>query len=88
MFMYNKWNLTEREIDVAKLVAKGKTNKEIGLTLGIETQTVKFHMTHILKKMNVSSRLLVALRLLGTNERLSFGETKDGALLSGERSWM
>jgi DNA-binding NarL/FixJ family response regulator len=48
--------LTTREIEVLKLVAKGKSNKEIGSELGIAEVTVKLHVGHILIKLKASDR--------------------------------
>jgi len=48
--------LTPRETDVLRLVAAGKSNKEIGVTFAISEATVKVHMTHILEKLKVTGR--------------------------------
>src|SRR5256885_3542499 len=48
--------LSSREIDVLKLMAQGKSNKEIGATLFISEGTVKSHVKAIFAKMNVISR--------------------------------
>jgi DNA-binding NarL/FixJ family response regulator len=48
--------LSSREIDVLKLMAQGKSNKEIGSTLFISEGTVKSHVKAIFAKMNVISR--------------------------------
>jgi DNA-binding NarL/FixJ family response regulator len=48
--------LTAREIEVLKLIAKGRSNKEIGSALGIAEVTVKLHVGHILTKLNASDR--------------------------------
>jgi DNA-binding NarL/FixJ family response regulator len=48
--------LTSRELDVLKLIAAGKSNKEIGSTLQISDVTVKFHVNHILAKLKVNDR--------------------------------
>jgi two-component system NarL family response regulator len=48
--------LSEREIDVLKLMAQGKSNKEIGSALFISEGTVKSHVKGIFAKMNVISR--------------------------------
>jgi DNA-binding NarL/FixJ family response regulator len=48
--------LSAREIDVLKLMAKGKSNKEIGSELFISEGTVKSHVKGIFAKMNVISR--------------------------------
>jgi DNA-binding NarL/FixJ family response regulator len=48
--------LTTREIDVLRAVAQGKSNKEIGETLSISTNTVQVHMRNIFGKLGVSDR--------------------------------
>ena len=48
--------LSEREIDVLKLMALGKSNKEIGSALFISEGTVKSHVKRIFAKLNVISR--------------------------------
>ena len=48
--------LTDREADVLRLVARGKSNKEIGSTLFISEFTVKGHLRNIFPKLNVLSR--------------------------------
>lgn len=57
----NPQSLTEREIDVLRLVAGGKANKEIALALTIGEQTVKTHVSNILMKLGVQSRTQAAL---------------------------
>jgi DNA-binding NarL/FixJ family response regulator len=49
-------SVSEREIDVLKLMAKGKSNKEIGSTLFISAGTVKSHVKSIFVKLKVNSR--------------------------------
>lgn len=53
--------LTERETEVLRLLAVGKSNKEIAHTLSIGETTVKTHVSSILGKLNVSSRTQAAL---------------------------
>jgi len=48
--------LTPREMEVLRLVVRGKSNKEIGVALDISEATVKVHMTHILEKLKVTGR--------------------------------
>jgi two-component system NarL family response regulator len=49
-------DLTPREVDVIRMVVRGKSNKEIGNVFNISESTVKVHMTHILEKLKVSGR--------------------------------
>jgi DNA-binding NarL/FixJ family response regulator len=50
-------SLTEREIDVLKLVAKGLSNREISEELYISENTVKNHVRNILEKLHLHSRM-------------------------------
>jgi DNA-binding NarL/FixJ family response regulator len=49
--------LTERELDVFRLIARGLSNTEIGRELYISDTTVKTHITHILQKLNLRDRV-------------------------------
>ena len=53
--------LSERELDVAKMIRLGENNKTIASTLHISERTVKAHLTSIFRKLNVSDRLHLAL---------------------------
>jgi len=53
--------LTKREDDIAALVAKGYTNQEIAKKLYLSEHTVKNHLFRMFDKLNVSSRVEVAL---------------------------
>ena len=48
--------LTGRELDVIRLIVAGASNKTIAEELVISMSTVKSHVSHILNKLNVSSR--------------------------------
>ena len=54
-------NLSPREMEVLKLVAKGMSNKEIGAALHLVEGTVKVHLTNILAKLGVSDRTQAVL---------------------------
>lgn len=53
--------LTNRENDVLKEIAKGKSNKEIAASLYITEKTVKTHVSNILSKLSLADRTQVAL---------------------------
>lgn len=54
-------DLTARELDVLRLIADGADNAAIGRTLSISTHTVKQHVTNILEKLEVRSRVQAAV---------------------------
>jgi DNA-binding NarL/FixJ family response regulator len=56
--------LTDREKQVLGWLARGKSNKEISQALALSEQTVKTHVSHILKKLNLPSRTQAALYAL------------------------
>lgn len=58
-------SLTSREREVAVLASNGSVNKEIARELGITERTVKFHLSLIFEKLNVSDRLQLALLAKG-----------------------
>lgn len=49
-------SLTEREMDVLKLIVAGQSNREIGQELSITEGTVKAHVNNLLGKLNVNDR--------------------------------
>ena len=53
--------LTPRETDVLRLLAEGKSNKQIGADLGVGENTVRTHVSSILAKLGVQSRTQAAL---------------------------
>ena len=55
-------HLTAREHDVVRLVADGRSNDEIGATLGIGSKTVETHLSRIFERFGVSSRTELAAR--------------------------
>jgi NarL family two-component system response regulator LiaR len=58
--------LTKREIDVARLVAEGRSNHEIALELVISDKTVKTHVSNILSKLNLADRTQLAIHAIRT----------------------
>jgi HD-GYP domain-containing protein (c-di-GMP phosphodiesterase class II) len=57
--------LTDREVEVLRLVARGLTNKEVAVELGIATKTAGHHVQHVLEKLGVTTRAaatMIAMR--------------------------
>ena len=55
-------SLTDRELDVLRLAAKGFTNKAIGVQLAISDRTVQGHLAHIFAKLQATSRTEAVMR--------------------------
>ena len=71
--------LTEREIAVLRLIARGLTDQDIAHNLSITIRTVRFHVSNILSKLHVANRTQAALYAL--QEGLSDLENLDNARL-------
>jgi two-component system, NarL family, response regulator LiaR len=54
-------HLTDRELDVIRLIAKGRSNKEIAQDLVLSEKTVKTHVSNILQKLHLADRTQAAL---------------------------
>ena len=61
---YKFQNLTDREMDVIKLISKGMSNKKISAELLISERTVKNHVSSILKKLSVNDRTQALIKSL------------------------
>jgi NarL family two-component system response regulator LiaR len=70
--------LTEREVEVLQVVAKGKSNQEIAAELMISEATVRTHVSNILGKLHLASRTQAALYAL--REGLASLDDVDGEL--------
>ncbi len=58
-------NLSPREREILRHIARGASNKEIARALEIAETTVKIHVQHILRKLNLSSRVQAAVLASG-----------------------
>ena len=54
-------SLSKRENEVALLLARGDTNREIAKALGVSIKTVDTHRGHVLKKMQLRNNVALAL---------------------------
>ncbi len=77
--------LTARELAVVDGVVQGMTNREIGARLHLNEQTVKNHMTSILRKMRLYDRLHV-LRLATQEGWIRFGQDTADSSADGDAS--
>jgi DNA-binding NarL/FixJ family response regulator len=68
--------LTERELEVARLVVDRKTNSQIAAALYLSPKTVETHIRHLFQKLEVSSRVEVARAVEGA-DRASRGATTE-----------
>jgi len=59
--------LTDRELEIVRLVASGFRNKEVGNTLSISERTVKTHLTNIFQKLGVRDRVGLVMYALRNN---------------------
>ena len=59
-----KHDLTERELEVLRLIAQGKSNKDISEELVLSEKTVKTHVSNILQKLHLSDRTQAAVYAL------------------------
>jgi len=61
----SKWkSLTKREREVVKYLAQGLNNKDLALSLSISQKTIEFHITNILRKLEMNSRAEVIVWIL------------------------
>jgi DNA-binding NarL/FixJ family response regulator len=53
----NPWGLTEAELEVLRYVGRGLSNAEVGRVMSIERRTVRTHLSHLYRKMGVSTHV-------------------------------
>lgn len=61
---YQKYNLTNREIDVCNLLLENYTNRQIASMLGLSENTVKYYSKNIYKKLNIYSKRDISAKLI------------------------
>ncbi|MFF5367587.1 response regulator transcription factor [Streptomyces sp. NPDC013187] len=76
--------LTRRELEVLSLLTTGDSNRRLAHRLGIAERTVKAHLTSLMRKLGVESRVEAALLAQRSQKALSdLGATPEGPI--GER---
>jgi two-component system nitrate/nitrite response regulator NarL len=60
--------LTERELQIMRLVSEGLSNKEIGRRLNVTDGTIKVHLHHIFQKLDISNRTSLATLAISQHE--------------------
>ena len=76
---HGRWadtGLTARELEVARLVTAGKTNREIAAELFLSEKTVETHLSHVFEKLGVSSRAALAGVLARIAAELTAGPSR------------
>ncbi|MCW1412956.1 helix-turn-helix transcriptional regulator [Rhizobium sp. 1AS11] len=58
----NTTSLSPREKECILWVARGKSSWDIGIILGISQNTVNFHIKNVMRKLNVSTRTVAAIK--------------------------
>ena len=61
IFFAGRVIFTDREKEVLEMLVRGRSNKEIGATLGIEVRTVKAHVAKLLRKIGVQNRVELSI---------------------------
>lgn len=61
-------SFTKREWEIYQHLLVGKGNKEIAIAVGITVRTVRFHVTNILTKWNVTNRLELLAKYISRSE--------------------
>ncbi|MCX5497631.1 response regulator transcription factor [Kaistia dalseonensis] len=57
--------LTDRELEVLRILRQGKSNKIISFELNISESTTKVHISNIMRKLHVHNRTQIAVRMSG-----------------------
>ena len=50
------FGLTSREVDVLRLIARGRSNKQIAAKLSLTVRTIEFHLSGVYRKLGISGR--------------------------------
>lgn len=70
MFIRERYRISPRELQVAKLTCQGLTDKEVARVLKIRHGTVKVHLRNIYRRVQVKSKIALLLRFVGDANHL------------------
>lgn len=73
IFPAGRVTFTDREKEVLELLVAGRSNKEIGASLGIEERTVKAHVAKLMRKVGVQNRIALSVHAI-THSLVSSGK--------------
>jgi len=59
-------SLSERETEIVKLIAEGRSNREISATLGLSEKTIKNHISRIFAKLHITARTQAVVHAIKT----------------------
>jgi DNA-binding CsgD family transcriptional regulator len=70
--------LTPQELQIARLVAEGKTNRDVAATLFVTPKTVEFHLTRVYRKLEIHSRSELVRRMAGHEAEVDLDAPRKG----------
>lgn len=73
-YIKRRYHLSPRELEVAKLICRGLTNREIASDLKVRPGTAKIHLKHIFHKARTRNKIATLLRFIGDVNEF-FGES-------------
>ncbi|MHC4740893.1 MAG: response regulator transcription factor [Planctomycetota bacterium] len=79
-YIQRRYHISPRELEVAKLVCNGLSNKEIAESLDIRQGTVKTHIKNIYRRIHVKNKVALLLRFMADISQL-LGENGEGAVV-------
>lgn len=79
-YIRRRYGISPRELEVAKLVCRGFSNKEIAKSLKIKDDTVKTHLRNIYRRIRVKNKVTLLLRFIYDVSKL-FNGSNNAALI-------
>jgi DNA-binding CsgD family transcriptional regulator/tetratricopeptide (TPR) repeat protein len=76
--------LTPQELQIARLVAEGKTNRDVAATLFVTPKTVEFHLTRVYRKLEIHSRSELVRRMADHETEVDLHDPQDREPLERE----